>query len=206
MLATISGICSCAVDGTDDVSPLNVSIIHQGKAVREGYLVLAADEANSVESVFCPSEEAISHNLVCTDSGFRIEKPARHIELTIKIPGFHQVTRSIDAADLASDETETFLDIALAELEPFECTQDYCTGFEIQDGLERFERMAVVTQSEFGPAQALKFYISGFQFGWVTAAYSEASRCKSSTREWPTESSGVYRPTTSKQPCSRLPI
>ncbi|MBN1656426.1 MAG: hypothetical protein JXA30_21835 [Deltaproteobacteria bacterium] len=158
--AMIGWLCSCAVAGTDDAPPLNVSITHQGKAIDEVFLVVAADEADEVESIYCPSKRSLSHNLVCADSGFRIERPARRFELTVKVPGYRHVSRIIDTADLASDEAEKTLEIALVELEPFEYEQHYCTGFELADGLERFERMAVVTQGEFGPAQAIKFYIS----------------------------------------------
>jgi hypothetical protein len=54
------------------------------------------------------------------------------------------------------------MEVALSALAEFEATNDYRTGFSRDSGAEAFADLAVESQTEFGTAHSVKFYVSGF--------------------------------------------
>lgn len=161
MLGLINAIGSCASYGTDEIPSLTVSLTHFGQPVSERFLAVVETKERQIASILCPVEDPVERdNLVCTESGFRIINPAATFELTVKAPGYYHLNQSVSLSRVTAPDGEATLGLSLTKLDPFETNRDFSTGFEADGGAEAFENMAVVTESDFGPAQAVKFYIS----------------------------------------------
>jgi pyruvate,water dikinase len=124
------------------------------------FLAVLTDDEGETQRVSCLSHSSDDANLACAPSGLRLAEAPPSFHLTIKARGYGFVTRSVDVSDLdRNQEGEAELEIQLQKLEAFEQNDDYATGYGPEDGLELFEQMAHNSDTEIGPAQAIKFYI-----------------------------------------------
>jgi pyruvate,water dikinase len=131
-------------------------VLQADAGVPTRYRVVLAKPGSSVAAVSCPGSG--DSQLRCSARGVAIESPEAGSTLTVKAPGYGFVSTQVTAAQIEQERIE----IPLSALAAFETTSSYRTGFDREGGAEAFAALAVETQTEFGPARSVKFYVSSF--------------------------------------------
>jgi hypothetical protein len=152
LLAVVSG---CGSNSSADESGFRLELRAE-VGMPKRYRVVLAEPNSSVSGVTCPGGS--SSKLRCTASGVAIEAPEVGSTFTIKPAGYEFVSVTLAADHVAKGR----LPVELSPLGEFKATNDYRTGFDREGGATAFAALAVETQTEFGPAQSLKFYVAGF--------------------------------------------
>ena len=130
-----------------------VELTVEGGAAPERFRAVVS-QTDSISSLSCPGGSAAS--LRCEPGGLSITGLAADTRLLLKAPGFEFVARELGEEQLAAGR----LRLDLARLDPFEATDDYRTGFELNDGEAQFEHYAALSTTELGPVHSVKFIIT----------------------------------------------
>ena len=150
VLAALSGCGSDAEGGAFQVE------LKAGNGAPASYRVVLAATDSSVSAVSCPAGG--NSTFRCTSRGVAIQALELGSTLTIKPPGYEFVSLPVADDQIQRGKVE----ISLSPLGEFEATDSYRTGIEREGGAEAFAHLAVETQTEFGPAQSVKFYVADF--------------------------------------------
>jgi hypothetical protein len=153
-LTALSGCGSDSSHSEPDSHGFQVEL--KADAIPQRYRVVLAKPDWSVAAVTCPGDS--NSQLRCTARGVAIESPEAGSTLTIKPPGYEFVSAPVTAGQLDAGQMQ----VALSRLPKLEATSSYRTGFDREGGAEAFAALAIETQTEFGPARSVKFYVSGF--------------------------------------------
>jgi hypothetical protein len=120
------------------------------------YRIVFGTEGSELWRVTCPEGESAGP-LRCAAAGATVERVPPDAVLTVKAPGYSFVTTSLSAEQRAAGRVT----VELASLPPFERTDDFRTGIEVDDGERTFLDFAVPSHTELGQAHSVKFYIAG---------------------------------------------
>ena len=128
----------------------------QAAGMPERYRVVLAKPDSSLAAVSCPG--GAQSELRCTGRGVAIDSLEAGSTLTIKPAGYAFESVTVSEEQRARGRMQ----VALSPLSAFETTDDYRTGISREGGAAAFAALAVETQTEFGPAHSVKFYVAGF--------------------------------------------
>lgn len=158
-LALVLG-CSVSHGGSEPgPSPYLVEVASSDGEPLAEYVAIITSENGTVRTAWCPDSPA--PDTECLPQGLRLEPEPGALALTIKARGHAFVTLELDPDDALPRSGAPDAEVALESLPPIQITDDYATGFDVNDGLTTFEQLAVSIPTEFGPSQVVKFYISG---------------------------------------------
>src|SRR6187431_2937316 len=149
-LAALSGCSSHSGNGEIRIE------LHAAAGTPARYRLVLATANSSPRAVSCPAGG--DSKLRCTPSGLLVDALQTGSILTLKAPGYAFVSLTATEDQIARGQIE----IALSPLSEFESTSDYRTGMAREGGAAAFAELAVETRTELGPAQSVKFYVSGF--------------------------------------------
>ncbi|MBN1944611.1 MAG: hypothetical protein JW797_03000 [Bradymonadales bacterium] len=143
--------------------------IRDGDGLRPERMQIILDlDGAEIESVLCESGQGSAGRLACGESGAVLRAHPLTVGVVVKAPGHHTLTHQtpLHYEELSGAGPGCHgiirhgeLELTLERLDPFAWTEDYCTGFGAETGLEQFLDFSVITPTEMGEAAALKFYI-----------------------------------------------
>ena len=104
-------------------------------------------------ALICPNGSAAG--MRCAADGVEIDGAGAGTRVLVKAPGYR-----FDSVELTSTEIELgSRRLEVTPLAPFESKPDYVTG--VAPGDDPWAALAVTTATELGPAQSIKFFITG---------------------------------------------
>ncbi len=160
ILAVLATLCSCSPDVAEGARSLALHLADaEGQSVTD-FVAVLSDKDDQTHRIICPSSPQNQPGLACTASGLRMDDPPLVLDITLKARGYEFATETLSVQELILQGRDAEMEIVLQKLAPFERNADYATGFEGEDGLSAFEQMAHEVDTDLGPTQAVKFYIS----------------------------------------------
>lgn len=162
-LATPLG-CGDDSDGGDAPPPpaedaLLLAIDAGDGAPPAAYRVLLQDE-EGLQGVSCPQPtEPQAKAPRCTADGLVLQDIPAGLQVTVKALGWRTLRVELELDPKHEAAGVQRRELRLSPLPPVEATDDFCTGFEAEGGLQAFEAMAHAFSTELGPSFALKFYL-----------------------------------------------
>jgi pyruvate,water dikinase len=164
-----AGLSACGSEADHNLDDRGFQLVLMADAgLPSRYRVVLAKPDSSVGAVSCPGGG--DRQFRCTARGVAIESLEAGSTLTIKPSGYEFVSLPVTAEQIA----EGRMQVTLAPLATFEASDAYRTGFDREGGADAFAALAVETQTEFGPARSVKFYVSGF--GQTPQVYFQNTR------------------------------
>lgn len=133
--------------------------------VPDGFVAVASweeEEVTTIEHVACGTlavagADTASAHLKCDGDAIQVAPMEATVRLVFKVKGAQ--TSNV----FLSDQTpKGDLRVSLRSLAAPEDTVDYATWFDAEKGPERFQQLAYPSDTELGPAHALKFYINNW--------------------------------------------
>lgn len=132
-----------------------------------------------VWGITCP-DGATTAQLSCAATGVRLGEVPNSLVVTVKAPGMRFATVTFadgrpvvkgsgdagatpDSGPAHAGTNGEVGTVLLEPLDPFVANDDYCTGFGAEEGAGAYRQMAYPSETELGPAYALKFYIANIQ-------------------------------------------
>lgn len=152
--AAVLGLLGCgssdpsAAPQTFELAVVDVS------GARPASLRFVVTHDGETQAVTCPGPGSLG--LRCSEGGLSIEAAEAPATVVVKAAGHRFAEVELGAAEL-SRATQR---LELSPLEPAQTTDDYATALESDAGT--WASLAVTSPTELGPAEAVKFFVLGF--------------------------------------------